>query len=322
MPSDDSGSAAATSLALDQPALANYRPKHLLGLLSPARLNLLAGASGLGKWPLLLPQLNQYFADRRFFSYTDGRHEPPRMGILTQDNPQRFVDLIRDLKLDLLHPQNLPILQATYHDEGIVEPIESCYARFPNAPQILIIHSLHSFMPSGEVSRFSDVRAFRQRLQSWATAKNVTLLATVTKAKSKVGQGYERARDGVLGSVKWVTEIGAFIAIDYPQGHPETTSHRRVLISPQQSSLIESEWEFDPHGRLVPSEAVYLWQERMKKHLQAKTPGEPFRTAEILSWAEQEMVPVPTAKLWIADRVSEGELIRIRKGMYKRTHLC
>jgi hypothetical protein len=319
--SSDDAAGAATARALCQPANAIYRPDHLLGVLSPARLNLLAAASGMGKWPLLLPQLNQYLADRRFFGHTDGRTEAPRVGLLTQDNPARFTSLIKTLKLDLLNPSNFPIIHTPFKDD-MIEPIESAYSKFSNRPQLLIVHSLHSYMPSGEVSRFSDVRAFRQRLQSWATERNVTILATVLKAKSKIGQGYERPMDGVLGSVKWVTEIGAFIAIDYPQGHPHTTSHRTVLVAPQLSAWVETEWEFDPLGRLIPAEAVYLWQERMRQHLSAKTPGEPFRTAEIHSWAEQEMVPIPTAKLWIAERVADGELVRIRKGMYKRTHLC
>ena len=312
--------AAKTALALEQPADATFRPDRLLGILSPYQLNFVAAGTMLGKWRLILPQLNQYLADGRFFSHGDGRHAPPRMGLVTQGSPTRFTSMCAAMKLDRLTPQNLPIVQTKIGES--FEDIQSSYDKFFNHPQLLIVDSLHSFMHSGEISKFGDVRDFTHRLQEWAERKQVTILATVLKAKTKAGQGYERTLDGVLGSVRWIAGAGTFITIDYPSDQPETTSKRRVMIAGHDSAWIESEWEFDPIGRLVPAQPTFKWHERMMRYLDQKPLGVPFRTAEMNSWAVVEEVPLSTMKLWIREMESKGEIRRIRKGMYTRPQVC
>jgi hypothetical protein len=306
--------------AFDQPADANYRPNRILGILSPRSINIIAGQARVGKLRLLLSQLHAYHLDNRFLGFTNGQ-QSPRMGLLTNEHPDRFTATIESLKLSTLNPQSLPVIQSSF-DHDHMEPIESAYERFPNHPNLLIVHGLHSFMPSGKISEFGDVRDFCRKLSHWCHEKNVTILATAIMAKQKMGQGYEHVLDRIIGSTNWVTWAGTCIIIDQIEGESLTSPLRKVVVASRDEQWHESAWEFDAGGRLVPSIAPLHWYEQMDKHLDGVVFDQPLRTAELVSWSQEIGIASTSLKQWIRDKIREGDLSKIRKGMYKRPRIC
>lgn len=275
----------------------------------------------MGKWRFLLPQLDRYVRENKFLGYTNGM-ERARMGIVTQASPEKFTSLYSSLQLGALTPQTLPIIQAQIQHERI-ESIEEVWERFDNRPNFIVVDSLHSFMPSGKINEFGDVRDFLLRLRRWCEAKNITILATVPTAKQKMGQGYERPLERILGASNWPVDSGTALVIDYPKGETdELTPMRRILLALHSEQWRETFWEFDALGRMQQSISPLAWRERLDDKLYAMPIDQPFRTSEMVCWAEQFGVPPSSLKLWISEKRRDGELTQVRKGMYKRPRMC
>lgn len=309
------------SPAFDQPADSNYRPNRVLGILAPRQVNLIASAPSMGKWRFLLPQLDTYVRENKFLGYTNGL-EPARLGLLTQFHPDKFTSLIEKLHLTALTPQTLPIIQSSFEHDHL-EPIEESYSRFSNRPTVLVVDSLHAFMPSGKINDFGEVRDYCHRLLRWLDSRNLTILATVYTAKQRSGQGYERTLEKIIGSTNWVTSSGFSIVIDHPPGETdETTPMRHILFAHDQERWQESYWEFDSVGKMVRSVPPQQWRDRMDSKLAEMELNEPFRTAIMVAWAEQVGIAGTSLKQWIGEKRRDGELLPIRKGMYKRPKVC
>lgn len=307
--------------ALNQPVDLNYQPKRVLGVFAPETLNLFCSAHLLGKWRLLLPQLDAYFQSHRFLGHTDGRTYEPRMALLTQANPARFLSLIEEMKLTNLRPGQNIIIEQSHFDHGRIESIQQGWERCTNKPTLLFVDTIPNYLPNGKINEFADVRDFCLELNQWAHDK-VTIVGTTFSAKQRAGQGYDRTLDQIIGSANWPKHAGTCAFLELPPSSDESSPMRRLRIGSGTSAWSESYWEFDAFGRLVPSLPSYQWDTKLDHKLDAKPVGEPFRAAEIVSWCAEEAVPPTTMKRWISRQLSDGRMQRIRKGMYIRPQVC
>lgn len=284
-------------------------------ILPRGEVHLLAGPTWVGKTRFLLPLIANWARGEDVFgkkSYpgpyvyaacdrtmTSIERTLEGLGLLGEIGP--IINRVNTKPLGGLHPENLLT-------EGLIS-LDT---------KLLVIEGLARLVPKGKLIDYNVVGEFLEVLTEFCQDYNMTIIGTVHATKVKKGQEIVNPRERILGSTAWGAYSDTIMILDSVEGADPKDNRRILYLYPRNAPGEKHLYTFDEKGRLIRSGQVTEDLSGLDMALVGYGPGIGIPTHMIVEWGEGLGMSRSTVMRWIKDRVDEGVIERMGKGMYTK----
>lgn len=274
----------------------NLWPKH--------RLNLISGASGAGKSRWILPQLYALSEGKPVF---DEPTQAVKIAYVCCDRTSEDAkDTIADLGFD---PGKLPIY--SFMDNEMEWSFANVINLVPAGTQLTFIEAIAALVPGGNIIDYHAILRLGRQVHKTRRTSGIDFWGSTHTPKLKRGEDFKHTRDNIIGSGAWAGICGTIVHI-----HEAESGQREIHILPRNAEPRTLYYEFAESGHLIECNLAVgtaildIW-------LKAFKPGSTITTEVVLTQAERSKVSRRTAFRWIDEKVNEGVLLKVTKGVYE-----
>jgi hypothetical protein len=290
------------------------RPFIIEGVLPAHVVALLVGAPGVGKSSAALGWLAQIQAGEPIFGHS------------SRPTPIVWVSLDRSEDEYYSHLDALGFPRDTFRffdqtvkSTSIRTIAVACGTRWPGS--LIFIDGFARLVPDGRLSDYGIVADFLVETAELARKYNVTFIGCVHTAKAREGQGYSDPRSQVCGSTAWAAFSNLTIVIERKDAKDPSNPVRIVnILTRAEAGDFQLLFQKDPASR--GGGFIVYENPGDKDLLEFWLSGVEFdRTVsrkEFLSYASSQTVAERTAERWLEQRISDGQLERVGRGLYRR----
>lgn len=187
----------------------------------------------------------------------------------------------------------------------------------PEHKLIVIEASQRLVTERGEGNDYGSVAKLTARLKKWIRPQGKTLLLSAHDAKTKEGEGYSNARQGMAGSVAWGGTTSTIFRLTIP-----SEGVRRLEISPREGEPIIKHFRVGEGGKLFEIEEDDTEKTTLLAAIASIGLGKEVDYDHIASVAESLGLKERATRQVVAEAVESGLLQRVsaigQKGRYKR----
>jgi hypothetical protein len=195
--------------------------------------------------------------------------------------------------------------------------LDALLAIIPPETRVLFIEAFGLLMPERNSNDYNGVANLLTQTTRTCQARNITIIGTVHATKSRARDLIFNPRERILGSVAWGGFCETVIFIEPVEPTNVSNVARRVLILPRNAQNIELDLAFDDRGRLVPA-CVNDARNKLDLSLVGFEIGAEISKKQILQWAGRSGASTRTAEYWLTERVDDGVLEKVARGVYRK----
>jgi RecA-family ATPase len=289
------------------------------GILPRGMVHLIAAPVGTGKTTLFMQQLDSIQRGAQFL----GRDTyPANIVYITADRgEQESHNTIERLGLKI----DMRIVSLKDTKKSVIPYLETLIETYCRRDDLVIVEPLNFFIRdannrTGDINSFGHVSHFLLNIGRMARDMNLTVEGSLHSSKAKAGSGYAVPREKVIGSVAWTAFTSTTIVMEPADPKTPEDPGRTIYVLPRDERPFTLEYvvDSDAGGLLVP-QAVFArrYKSNLDKFLDAH-PHETFTNLEVESWKDTASVSVSTAYRWLEQKIKNGEVERVEKGVYKK----
>jgi hypothetical protein len=277
---------------------------HAENLWPKRRLNLVVGASGAGKSRFILPQL---FALQEGKPIMGRATEPTRIAYVACDRTAEDAsDTMADLGLD---PSKMPIY--SFMDDEIEWSFTNVLKFIPEGTQLTFIEAIGALVAHGKINDYHEVLRFGRAVHRARRLSGSDFWGSTHVPKLKKDEDFKHTRENVLGSAAWAGISGTIVLID-----ELPTEQRAVHIMTRDLAPEKLICEFQD-GHLVESSQL-VGRSLMDRWLNGIA-AEMVVTFELMqAIGERYKLSRATVTRWIKEAESDGRLVRVDRGTYRK----
>lgn len=287
------------------------------GIFPRGLVHLIAAPVGTGKTTLLMQLVHAIQAGDQFLSRSTypvnvtyicadrGKRETMRTVERLGLKVEMRIESLKDMRGTI--PYLETFLSACKQDEmAIVEPINYFIRNDVNR--------------TGNINNYGDVSNFLLKIGRIAEDKNLTILGSLHSSKAKVGEGYMVPREKVMGSAAWTAFSGTAIVMEPVDPKTPEDPGRTLYVLPRDERPFTLDYvvDSDAGGLLIPSAA---FARRFKSQLDKCLESHPeplFTNQHLLEWQTLANVSQATTYRWLEQKIKNGEVERVEKGVCKK----
>lgn len=297
------------------PELLALTPDYLIdGIFPTNEIHLVIGPSGVGKTRWLIPMIDDWHHGR---SVLDLPSYPQTFGYLVCDRTSASTALtIKSMGYD---PQEFLLKSIMDRDNPEFHP-DILDKLFPRNIRVLFVEALAVLVPSGKINDYQTIVKFYSVLnQLIRKRKNLTIIGSIHTPKAWEGEGLSNTREKALGSVAWAACGGTIIDLSFVDPKDARSPERWLTIMPRNSNFGSAvKLAFDGRGRLVVAPEDLSAEFLMDMELLKLPFAEDFPTAIFFDLGDKHKIAKRTTERWLPKKVSNGQLEKVRKGIYRR----
>lgn len=283
-------------MAKTQDFVPNLWPRH--------RLNILSGASGAGKSRWIIPQL---------FALMDGI---PVMGEPTKPTKVAYVCCDRttedaqDTMADLGHDASrMPVF--SFMDNDLEWTFSNVVNFVPAGTELVFIEAIGALVPGGNMIDYHSILRLGRLVNKTRRSTGFDFWGSTHTPKLKKGEDFKHTRDNVIGSSAWPGIAGTIVHI-----HENEQGQREIHILTRDDAPRTIYCEFDVTGHLVECNLI-VGTVILDSWLRQLSAGTVITTEMIMEQAVKARISRATVFRWVNERVNDGILLRLGKGLYE-----
>jgi AAA domain len=274
------------------------------GLWPKHRFNLVSGASGAGKSRWIIPQL---FALREGKPIMGEQTKPIKIAYVCCD---RTSEDAKDTMSDLGHDASLiPVF--SFMDNDLDWSFSNVVNFVPAGTNLVFIEAVGALVPGGNMIDYHSVLRLGRLVNKTRRSTGFDFWGSTHTPKLKKGEDFKHTRDNVIGSSAWPGIAGTIVHI-----HENDQGQREIHILTRDDAARTLYYEFDLTGHLVECHLI-IGTVILDSWLKQFTAGTILTVDQIMEQAAKAKVSRRTVFRWIDDKVNEGLLLRLGKGMYE-----
>lgn len=276
-------------------------------------VNLIAGASGVGKNTLMLQIQEEWTAARLVFGYPS---TPAPFCFVACDQPLATLrDQMRQLGIDPADVPHISLTACTKRDDRNLESALQFARGVRPQAKVLFIDGFASLC-SGRINDAKDVTNFLIDASRFCQEENVTIIGTVPSSKAREGEGYTSPRDRIAGSVMWSAGAHTKIVIEQTHANRVSDPFRTVFLYARGLPPRTMQYQFDADGHLLYRNDGEVLPS-LDAWLASRQPGDTIHSADLLEAARANGISRSALYRWLEDQTTLGTLIRLERGTYQ-----
>lgn len=271
-------------------------------------ISLMGGPSGSGKTTLMLQIIDDIQNEREVFRKSS---HPRRYVYISCDRSRDSIDRTLE-RLDLAGKIE-PIIalpQLSRHNA-----LERLLDEIPDGTELVFVEGFGLLVPDGEANDYYTVAKFLSGSVKLCKQRGITILGTVHTSKTRARDLIFNRRERILGSVAWAAYSETIIFVEPADQLNVKNVDRRVFVLPRNAPSEYFDYCFDEGGRLVLA-IERLRREFLNEKFDPLSEKAEITRQEILAWAHEGGMSDRTAEYWITDAISNGELMKKKRGVY------
>lgn len=280
-------------------------------------IHLIAAPVGTGKTTLFMQQID---AMQRGQLFLGKQSYPSRVVYITADRGAQ--ETAATLKRLGLPDVQLRLVSLKDMSGPTVPYLEVLLDQHCVRGDLVIVEPFNFFLRDGQnrgvgdINNFGHVSHFLLRVGKKVEELGITIEGSLHSSKAKHGSEYMVAREKVLGSVAWTAFTATTIVIEPANPTVVDDPGRTIHVLPRDIRPFTLDYIVEPtHGLLIPT-AVKPFKSRLDELLEAHEG--PFTTEDIERWMEEANVSLRTTTRWLKQKIEDGYVERIDRGIYRK----
>lgn len=181
----------------------------------------------------------------------------------------------------------------------------------PSGTNLVFIEAVGALVPGGNMIDYHSVLRLGRLINKTRRSTGFDFWGSTHTPKLKKGEDFKHTRDNVIGSSAWPGIAGTIVHL-----HENDQGQREVHILTRDDAARVLYYEFDLTGHLVEC-ALIVGTVILDSWLRQLKPGDVTTTEVIMEQAAKAKVSRRTVFRWIDDKVNEGLLLKLGKGLYE-----
>jgi hypothetical protein len=286
------------------------------GIFPRGMVHLIAAPVGTGKTTLFMQQLDCIQKGAQFL----GRDTyPANVVYITADRgEQETYSTISRLGL------SIKMKIVSLKDSNGTIPYLEVLLGSCNRDDLVIVEPLNFFLRdtlnrTGDINNFGHVSHFLLKIGKIARDLNLAIEGSLHSSKAKTGSGYAVPREKVLGSVAWTAFTSTTIVMEPVDPKTPEDPGRTIYVMPRDERPFTLDYivDSDAGGLLIPQAAhARRFKSDIDKFLEAHEG--PFNMQHLEGWQERANVSRATVYRWLEQKIKNGEVEKVERGVYKK----
>ena len=314
MPEDESTPAPAPPTILEDEFLVDR-------IFPTRRLHIIAAPVGIGKTTFLF-QLCRSLLDGTDFLEEKTRRAPGIL-YLSADRTRReaYATLRRMGCLDLIPRMSWMFVHENTSD--VEAYLENLIEKHTVPGQLMIVEPLTHFLRDGQnkmgnPNDYLHVSHFLGRIKKYIERHDITMICSLHSAKSKGDMVYAAMREKVLGSAAWGGMTNTIVFIEPTDADDPASPYRTIHIMPRDIRAFSLEYmQETEHGLLIPVPVAKPFKSELDKCLD-NHPDDTFTIEHVHEWQMRANVSWPTVERWLRQKIQDGYIERVQRGVFKK----
>jgi len=215
-------------------------------------------------------------------------------------------DTMSDLGFD---PSRMPIF--SFMDNELDWSFANVVNFVPNGTELVFVEAIGALVPGGNMIDYHSILKLGRLVHKTTRSTGFNFWGSTHTPKLKKGEDFKHTRDNVIGSSAWPGISGTIVHI-----HENDLGQREIHILPRDFEPRTILCEFDASGHLIECNLIVGtvildgWIKQFKA-------GTMLTIDQIMEQAVKAKVGRRTVFRWIDDKVNDGLLLRVGKGVYE-----
>ena len=181
----------------------------------------------------------------------------------------------------------------------------------PPGTNLVFIEAVGALVPGGNMIDYHSVLKLGRLVNKTRRSTGFDFWGSTHTPKLKKGEDFKHTRDNVIGSSAWPGIAGTIVHI-----HENDQGQREIHILTRDDAAQVLYCEFDTTGKLVECSQI-IGTVILDSWLRQLKAGTAITTEQVMEQAVRAKVSRRTVFRWIDDKVNEGLLLKLGKGLYE-----
>jgi len=285
-------------------------PEFLIdGILPAHEVHLLGGSSGSGKTTLVFQTLADWQDGLPVFGHES---HPVPYSYLSLDRSRSSVTRTLE-RLGLADRLTRIICQDQFKAVGNITGVVDTALEVHSDSKLLVIEGFQTLV-GDRGNSYAPVSGLLRHTAGICSERKLTILGVAHAPKMKIDEGFQHARELILGSVAWGAYSDTIITVQLE----EVTGNVTVRVSPRNAAAESFHYVFGVNGVLTELSAAKP-KESIKLKIEALAPGCLLMRADVRAWCQNYKTSDKTGDRAIAECVKNKVLDPLEPGFYERT---
>jgi RecA-family ATPase len=279
------------------------------GILPAHEVHLLGGSSGSGKTTLVFQTLADWQDGLPVFGHES---HPVPYSYLSLDRSRSSVNRTLE-RLGLADRLTRIICQEHFKTSATITNVVDVAARVHPDSKFFVIEGFQTLV-GDKGNSYSPVSSLLRHTATICSERQITILGVAHSPKMKMDEGFQHARELILGSVAWGAYSDTIITVQLD----ETTGNVTVKVSPRNAAAESFHYVYGVNGVLTELSAARP-KESIKLKIEALAPGCLLMRADVRAWCQSYKTSDKTGDRAIAECVKNKVLEPLEPGIYERS---